>query len=351
MSDEDQENMLPSLEGIPYEIWQDPPNMVDIRHLTDGIVHRLNEVELERARKEPRRTYLGLSGIGRKCDRQIWYDFRWASPRQFDPRHLRRAQTGHVWEARTIEALKTSGIEFYDPPDGHQFEVSLFGGLIAGHFDGLCLGVPEAPKSPHLFEHKAIVSCRYEWDDEYTEPYGPKREFNWKFPGKFWRLMRDGVEVAIPTFYAQLQAYMGTMRAKGPTGKPFWQEFGLPKAPDRAWFVAVNTDVDIYYDERIYYRPKFARALVKRAMDIVNSSRPPERYSENPNDWECKFCEHRETCHAGAEFVKSCRTCLFAEVSTDSEQWRCGLTAVRLQEFKPCHRWEPTHAEQENASR
>lgn len=311
--------------------------MPDLRELVrEGLLDKIDEWCLEQAKKEPRREYLGASGWGNKCLRQMWYDFRWCSPRQYDPRHWRRQESGRLWELRVIEILKAVGIEFIEPPEGHdQFEFFFHNGLIGGHLDGACLNIPEAPKSPHLFENKALVSALYDWNDDWTWARRQRRELKNNRHGKWFDIYKRGVARAVPAYFDQLQGYMAASHK-------FYKEWGLPKPLKRALFFFVSTDLDQFAYERIPYNRQRAVSLYNRAMSVVRAEEPPERYSEDPNNWECVFCEHRETCHAGAEYVASCRSCKHAKI-TEDDIWICGLLDLlpKDREWEPCGDWEP----------
>ena len=72
----------------------------------------------QRASEEPR-GYLGASSIGRKCDRQLWYSFRWAYfltkedyKNEFDfGRMARLWGRGHKEEFTFCEELRAIGVK------------------------------------------------------------------------------------------------------------------------------------------------------------------------------------------------------------------------------------------------
>jgi len=78
---------------------------------------------------------IGGSTIGHKCERYLWYRFRWAaSPERFDGRMLRLFETGHLEEARMVGWLRDAGcvVHDIDPATGRQWKVLALG----GHFKG-----------------------------------------------------------------------------------------------------------------------------------------------------------------------------------------------------------------------
>ena len=86
------------------------------------INHLLDEVETNN--KQPRRFYLGISGIGNPNQRLLWMRYRWLMPDEWEPRVLRLLDLGNVVEDHLIEKLrKIPGATIYDvQKDGRQFE-------------------------------------------------------------------------------------------------------------------------------------------------------------------------------------------------------------------------------------
>lgn len=85
---------------------------------------------------EPRRGYLGGSVIGRECERQLWYGFRWCDPAgQFEGRILRLFDRGHREEATFVAELRGIGCKVYDidPSTGRQFTFKAVYGLSLIH--------------------------------------------------------------------------------------------------------------------------------------------------------------------------------------------------------------------------
>ena len=59
-----------------------------------------------------------------------------------------------------------------------------------------------------------------------------------------------------------------------------------------------------------------------RAAKVVQSQTPPERLSDNPTFYKCKYCDLAEICHNSAPCAKNCRSCKFAEPHPSGE-WYC----------------------------
>jgi hypothetical protein len=125
---------------------------------------------------------LGASVIGQECSRRIWYSFRWAGSESFDGRMLRLFDTGHREEPRLVADLRAIGCEVWDVDDatGQQWEYTAVGGHVVTKLDAVAMGVPEAPKTPHVCEFKT---------------HGAK---------SFAQVSRKGLKAGKPEHYAQL---------------------------------------------------------------------------------------------------------------------------------------------------
>jgi hypothetical protein len=202
------------------------------------------------------RQYLGASSIGSECLRRVQYDW------MCDPAHVSQARDifrrGHLFEALTREHLKRAGFVF--APE-EQLAFSAADGLFRGHADGIVTAGPAMPGVgyPCVWEHKAL---------------GDK---GWK------ALERDGLEKAYPHYAAQTWLYQAYLDV---TNHP-------------AIFTAVNANTM----ERLHLLHAFnaerAQAWSDRAVMIIEASRAGEllaRLTQDPNDWRCKACSHRERC-------------------------------------------------------
>lgn len=229
------------------------------------------------------RPHLGASQIGAPCTRAIWYGFRWAKKSKFSGRMLRLFETGQLAEARFIDELRSIGCEVSEgPTPGAQWRVSSIGGHFGGSMDCALRGLPAAPKSWHCGEFKT---------------------HNAK---SFKELTDKGVEKAKPQHYAQMQVYMAL------TGM------------ERALYLAVNKDTDELYSERVKADADVAKQLLDRAEMVIYSEEPPQRLSEDPAFFQCKFCDYSDICHDVAAPLPTCRSC--AHVTPErSGEWSCAL--------------------------
>ncbi|MBZ0266256.1 PD-(D/E)XK nuclease family protein [bacterium] len=229
----------------------------------------------------PYRPHLGASLIGRECERELWYTFRWCSMNFHSGRILRLFDTGQREEERFVEELRTIGIEVHDQDEetGKQYGFSDFGGHFGGSIDGVALGILEAPKTWHLLEFKT---------------YNDKR---------FALLKQHGVKQTSPEHYAQMVVYMDYLGLK------------------RAFYLAVNKNTDELYGELLKPDPEFANLLKQKAERILSADRPLTKISDDPEFWKCRFCSHRLVCHEDQPAEVNCRTCLHSEPVEGG--WHC----------------------------
>ncbi len=233
------------------------------------------------------RPHLGASLIGRPCARALWYSFRWTTPQQHEPRILRLFLRGHREEDHLADLLRAAGIKVMqvDPTTGRQFTFD--SGHFGGSMDGACVGLPDAPKTWHALEFKTHSA----------------KSFN--------DLSAKGVKAAKSEHWAQMQCYMA------------WA--GLT----RALYVGVCKDDDRLHLERIDADPAEAKRLFERADFIVNTPTPPERLSDDPSWYQCKWCEHRDLCHGTAAPLPTCRSCCHSTPEPGGT-WTCARQQGRV---------------------
>jgi len=242
----------------------------------------------EQRRGFPHRPHLGGSQIGNKCERALWYGFRWASSGLFDGRMLRLFDTGQREEVRLIEELRRIGAEVWevDESSGKQFNYQRFGGHFALSLDGICRNLPEA-EGPHTLEFKTM-------NDK-----------------TFKTLVLNGVAATKPVYWAQVHVGMF-----------------LSEIPN-CLFLAVNKNTDEIYFEFIPLDDHFAQDLVAKAGRVIFNQHPAPRIAESEDWFECKFCDHKEVCHRGTIPAPNCRTCVHSTVQSDGT-WHCAFRNMQL---------------------
>jgi hypothetical protein len=215
-----------------------------------------NLIERAEPPSENVRYYLGASSIGSECLRRVQFDW-WV-----DPVHPSRIKDifarGHFFEEVTRQHLKRVGFAFA-PPERLEFITA--GGVFRGHADGILLDGPELPdlRYPCLWECKCLKA-------------------------KGWKAIeRDGLVGLYEVYAAQVALYAAYLDV---TDRP-------------ALFSVVNADSC----ERLHFLVPFdaerAQAWSDRAVVVIEATRAGEllpRITDNPDDWRCKICSHRERC-------------------------------------------------------
>lgn len=241
----------------------------------------------EKLNSDWRRDHLGASVLGNKCERALWYGFRWCSPPDHDGRLLRLFKTGHLAESRFVAELRGIGATVYDldPQTGRQWLLKApnLGGHVGGSMDAAIHNLPGAEKTWHVGEFKTHSD----------------KSFN--------ELVKKGVKGAKPLHFVQMNAYMG------------WT--GM----ERAFYLAVNKNNDELHAERVEFDKPAHDKTMEKAHRVVFAAGPLSKMNEDPSWYECKFCDHASTCHGARVPPATCRTCVHATpvVEGDGAVWRC----------------------------
>jgi len=261
------------------------------RNLLPMIADRIYKLHEQLADQSPRH-HLGASEIGHKCERALWYSFRWAFKKNFSGRMLRLFETGNLAETRLIKELRLAGFEVVDRDDGHQLRFKEHGHF-AGSIDGKILIDGEW----YLLEIKTS---------------------NLK---GFTYLKENGVKKSQGKHYAQMQTYMRTM--------------GLTKA----LYVSICKDNEEIYSEVVNYNEKESLKLSEKALRVIQSEDVPPRISDTIKGcFECEWCDYVSNCHRLnsdqlPEF--NCRTCLNSTPIANGE-WLCNQDRKEIKELKGC---------------
>lgn len=265
---------------IPTHLQADPTLMA-----MDGAL-------IERQRDQKPRAYLGMSQIGRPCERELWYSFRWVEPVSFDATSLKRFDDGHRTEEVIARRMRmVEGIELHtiDPSTGNQIRVSDFGGHFSGYLDGVVLGLLQAPKTWHVWECKATNDTKLAQLGKLKADLGEKAALaEWD-----------------ATYFAQAQAYMGYIGMS--------RHYLIATSPGGRTQDAVRTDAD----------PVAFAQIKAKALRIIQSDTPRPKLSTDPAFYQCKMCSFASTCHAGKVPQVNCRTCAHATPDTARGGWHC----------------------------
>jgi hypothetical protein len=243
------------------------------------------------------RTHLGASIIGKDCDRELWYTFRWASLKKHGGKLLRLFNRGHLEEPRFLAMLKMIGCQVWTHDGaGNQYRFKDHGGHFAGSTDGVVKGIPDRPDVPLLLEFKT---------------HGEK---------SFLKVQAEGVRNAKFDHYIQMQMYMGSMNLSA------------------ALYMAVNKNDDDLYAEIVDYNHDVWVKNHARAGKIIHSGFPPAKISQSPGWFQCKMCDYAQICHFKEPLQRSCRTCQ-SVVPMAAGGWRCerfGTMLSKDAQIKAC---------------
>lgn len=221
---------------------------------------------IEAAYVDEGRDYLGASYVGRPCAREVWYQYNRYPRKPFDAQSLMRFDDGHRTEDLTAARLRMiDGVQLWTHDDnGKQYGFSAFDGRFKGHVDGVILGLKQAPKTPHVWENKACEDKKYNAFKKAKQTYGEKQALkNWD-----------------ENYFVQAQVCMHYLQL------------------DRHYLTVSSAGGRDYDSCRTEYDPATASQYIDRAEKIIDADTEPERISEKPDFYMCKWCDFRETCHA-----------------------------------------------------
>ena len=224
---------------------------------------------VELSLREKPRSYLGMSSLGDECSRKLWYRFHRPKVERFDAGTLKRFADGHASEAVVIERLRrVPGLTLLpiDPESGRQWRLEDFDGKLAGHMDGVVLGLLQAPKTWHVFECKATS------DKKFGELLRIKAKVGEKQALREWNA----------TYHAQAILYMGYA--------------GLT----RHYTVVCTAGARDWTSLRTEFEPAAFEALKAKAERILNAQVPLARVSNDPSWFLCRMCHYAPRCHGGA---------------------------------------------------
>lgn len=273
------------------------------------------DAAIEVGQERGARPYLGMSAIGNPCERALWYSFHWAKERQLPAKALKAIEDGHRGEDVMAERLRlVKGVQLHtvSPQTGKQFEVIGCGGHFKGHMDGAILGVLEAPKTWHVWEHKQVNEAKFKKLLKLVQEVGEKNA------------LAQWDEV----YHAQALCYMGF------TGMT--RHFLTVCTPGGREYCSVRTDAS----------PGQFEALVSKAQRIIDAPEPLHGISADPSFYLCKWCDFHALCHSTEVAQPNCRTCLHSTPVHDG-QWNCArhqgmvLTVTKQRQGCDAHRFNP----------
>jgi hypothetical protein len=251
------------------------------------------DAALVAAQDDTPRAYLGMSAVGGPCRRRLWLGLRWAARQRFDAPTLKRFEDGHDGEALQAKRLRlVPGLQVWtENEDGEQFGYVDHGGHLRGHMDGAVLGLVQAPKTPHVWEHKQVGEKKY---------------------AELVKLRAANEKTALvqwdTTYHAQAQLYMHYSGME--------RHYLTCSTPGGRETVAVRTE----------YSAAVAEKHKATALAIIVAPEPPEKVSTDPSYFVCKMCRFAPVCHGEQVPLVNCRTCLHSTASEGPPApglWHC----------------------------
>lgn len=229
----------------------------------DPTLEAMQKAMEARAAKEPRRTYLGASGIGHECSRKLWYGLNGTPRKPIPYNNLAAIEDGHRTEELVAERLRlVDGIKLYTHrEDGSQYGFDW--GFLKGHYDGVIVGLLQAPATPHIWENKTVNDKKFTAFKKAVNDYGEKQAL------QQW----DGA------YYAQAVIYMHA--------EELTRHYLTVTSPGGREIASCRTEAN----------PKMAEALIAKAKRIHAAKEPPERIG-GKDYYICKWCEFYEVCYA-----------------------------------------------------
>jgi hypothetical protein len=212
-------------------------------------------IEASEPPSENTRQYLGASAVGSECARKTQYD--WLCDPKFPSRTIDIFARGHFFEDVTRQHLLKAGFKFA-PPEQLAFETA--DGLFRGHADGILIAGPEELPLiyPRLWEHKCLKA-------------------------KAWKAIeRDGLVKLYEPYAVQVAIYQAYLDVTNP-----------------ALFTVTNADDCTRLHFTVPFDVERAQAWSDRAVVVIEATRAGElldRFTDNPDDWRCRYCSHRERC-------------------------------------------------------
>lgn len=226
---------------------------------------------------------LGASGIGDECLRSIWLSWRAYDDKKFGGRMLRLFRTGHLQEDRIIADLKLAGYQVWDRDEnGNQPTFNDETGHFVCKLDGVIKGVPGSEKTPHDLEIKTHSLKSFE------------------------DVKKKGVQVSKPGHYWQMQAGM------------------LFGGFTRALYVALCKNDEDYHIERIRPDAEVQNAIQRKIIKLVEARTPPIGISDDQKAFGCRWCDMKEVCSGDKKPIRTCRSCIHADVIPQGGRWGCG---------------------------
>jgi len=210
----------------------------------------------------PQNGRLYMSQIGRPCDREIWYNVNDYPREPFTAKTLKMFECGNIAEELMAKRLRMlPHIELHTlAPDGKQFKFSDFDNRFSGRIDGAILGLIEAPKTWHAWEHKS--------SEKMSDLIKAKTQYG----------IKKALEVWNYAYYTTAVLYMHYGE--------FTRHYMTVSTPGGRQYTSVRTEEN----------QELAKSLIAKSRRILDAKEPPVRISEYRSHFVCKNCDFRKIC-------------------------------------------------------
>lgn len=212
--------------------------------------------------QQPRRQYVGASGIGKDCERALQFEFAGA-PREtdFKTETLRKFDFGHMGEELARCWFQDAGFKLVQnsQKDGSRFRFVQMDGRFSGEPDGVFIDGPEIPglTYPAMWECKTVGSKTYK------------------------QLMKDGLKKARPVYWSQIHTCMAYLGLK------------------QTIFTVTNLDTGEQSHLLFEVDLEEAQRMTDRAVRIISSTDAgdllPRPYAK-ADHFECRWCSFAKRC-------------------------------------------------------
>lgn len=332
-------------------------NDIELCQVLSGMIDQAIVEEAER--DDPFRDHLGGSMIGRACDREIWYGFRWAKVPKFEARMHRLFQRGHKEEFIFVKHLRAAGFIVQEyaqrlcrfQASGEYISIG-WGENIADYGPDVLEDVSEIPE--HIMLADLLGYKLKQWRIS-----NHSNHFGGSLDGKAWPPLEvPGVKTQLllefkthnkDSFAKLIKARVDKEPSPVKKIKPeHWaqmQTYMEHEDLDAALYCAVCKDNDDRYYELVRRDREAGQKYIERAHRIIYSVTAPDRVGKHPSWFECKFCSYQGICHYNEAPDKNCRSCKFS-VPVENGAWHCSqFHGIIPKDFilKACPSYQPIH--------
>jgi len=192
------------------------------------------------------RIHLGLSQIGHKCKRYLWYCHHGYKQTEIKGRVLRLFNLGNIIEDSIVFDLRQAGYVVHSAQKEVHFEYK--GLRLVGHIDGIVDGLIESSQ-PHLLEIKSANEKSF----KQLLKLGSYEKWNEKYK-------------------AQVHNYMLGLKLK------------------RCLVIVENKNTSELYTERIRLDKNYIINALEVVFEAISMHSPPERSCPRADWYEAKWC-------------------------------------------------------------